>query len=39
MVIWLVNDGYLDLGNYSGNGYNILDLRYIQVIDVIGLND
>ena len=39
MVIWVANDGHLDLGHYNRNGDQVLDLRSIQAIDTTGLND
>lgn len=39
IVIWMANDGHLDLGNYNRNGGKVLALRSSQATDAIGLND
>ena len=35
IVIWMANDGHLDLENYNRNGGKLLALRSSQAIDAI----
>ena len=35
IVIWMANDGHLDLENYNRNGGKVLALRSSQAIDAI----